>query len=193
MTLMPSFLKNNKFLKIFFCILMLIIIFDKFLIMLITSGYLYIKKLMKTNEKFNNLELNKFETGLQYSISNIYKNQKYNLGYYPSVKVDSRQNFFNNNKFLPECCNYYSDYSSDRGCPCITPEQQYYLQSRGTNRSDDSFISESNIKNIYFSPTNAFKGNSDKVFLNHDKYIEKPNTLNDLCMNTILLNIKEPI
>ena len=62
------------------------------------------------------------------------------------------------NKFLPECCFYYSDYSTDKGCPCITPEQQYYLQRRGLNRDKNCFLKETNdYANVFFSPTSVFK------------------------------------
>ena len=67
----------------------------------------------------------------------------------------------NDNKFLPECCLYNDQYSSDKGCPCITPEQQYYLQRRGINKHKDdifSYNSNNDYKNIYFSPSLGLKG-----------------------------------
>ena len=89
---------------------------------------------------------------------------------------------------------YYSHYSSDKGCPCITPEQQNYLQRRGTNRSSESFIHEFDLKNMFFSPTNTLKGNKDEIFLNHDTYIKKePEPLSDASKNYVfsILNLQE--
>ena len=89
---------------------------------------------------------------------------------------------------------YYSHYSSDKGCPCITPEQQNYLQRRGKNRSRESFIHEFDLKNIFFSPTNTFKGNKDEIFLKHDTYIKKdPEPLSDASKNYVfsILNVQE--
>ena len=85
-------------------------------------------------------------------------NPEFNLNSYPNVEVKPGQLFLQNNKFLPECCFYYSDYSTDKGCPCITPEQQYYLQRRGLNRDKNCFLKETNdYANLFFSPTLAFK------------------------------------
>ena len=41
--------------------------------------------------------------------------------------------FFYANKFDPSCCSTTS-YSGSNGCPCISPEQMEYLNSRAGNR-----------------------------------------------------------
>ena len=73
---------------------------------------------------------------------------------------------------MPECCFYNSEYSSSKGCPCITGDQQNYLSARGTNKSYISFIQNNNdYKNKYFSPTLAFQGANDPFKANDEKYI----------------------
>jgi hypothetical protein len=204
-------LPENKVFKIIFSIILLVIIFDKLVILDIISLYYGFQKFVlqneienpfelikkytnKNNENFNNLALNDYEENIVGSISEIYKKDKYNLGEYPNVEVKGGQELFKHNKFLPECCMYYSHYSSDKGCPCITPEQQNYLQRRGTNRSSESFIHEFDLKNMFFSPTNTLKGNKDEIFLNHDTYIKKePESLSDASKNYVfsILNLQE--
>ena len=204
-------LKESKVFKIFFCIGLLLIIFDKVIIHVLKSKYKEFKKLVlkndiespletikkytnKNSEKFNNLDLNNYEENMGESISKIFKQDKYNLGDYPNVEVKGGEELFKHNKYLPECCMYYSDYSSDKGCPCITPEQQNYLQRRGLNRSSDSFIHESDLKNMFFSPTNTLKGNKDEIFLTNNTYIKKdPEPLSDASKNDVysILNTLE--
>lgn len=206
--------RKSRVLKILFLIILIIIIFDKLLIMGCKTIYNIFEKFLyknkpessleqekkninKNNEEFNNLDLNKYnEKNLFGSISEIFKNEKYNLGHYPNVEIKPGQELFKDNKFLPQCCMYYSDYSNDRGCPCITPEQQHYLQRRGLNRSNDSFIREYDLKNIYFSPTNVFKNNKAEnkvdIFLKHDTYIKKnPEYLSDTSINYVLSILNE--
>jgi len=197
-------LRESLVFKIIFCIILLLIIFDKVIIYIFQKYILQnqignplevIKKYTnKNNENFNNLDLNNYQENTVNSISEIYKNNKYNLGNYPNVEVKGGQEVFKHNKFLPECCMYYSHYSSDRGCPCITPEQQNYLQRRGTNRTSESFIHEKDLKNMFFSPANTFKGNKDEIFLNLDIEIKKePEPLSDISKNYVfsILNLQE--
>ncbi len=204
-------LRESKVFKIIFSIILLLIIFDKLVILgMITLYYGFQKFILqkeiesplglikkytnKNSENFNNLYLNNYEENIVGSISEIYKKDKYNLGEYPNVEVKGGQELFKHNKFLPECCMYYSHYSSDKGCPCITPEQQNYLQRRGTNRSSESFIHESDLKNMFFSPTNTLKGIKDEIFLKHDTYIKKNSEpLSDASINNVLsiLNLQE--
>lgn len=101
---------------------------------------------------------------LKHNLANIFKTGDLNLKEYPNVRVYDDAEFFKDNKFLPECCMYYPDYSGDQGCPCITPEQQFFLKRRGGNRHASGFISGEKSANLYFSPTNAFKGRNDKLF-----------------------------
>lgn len=204
-------IRESKVLKIFFLIILLLIIFDKLLIFGMIKIYYSFQKIImqnevenplelikkytnKNNENFNNLNLNNYEENIVGSISEIYKKDKYNLGEYPNVEVKGGQELFKHNKFLPECCMYYSHYSSDKGCPCITPEQQNYLQRRGLNRSSESFIHEFDLKNMFFSPTNTFKCNKEEIFLKNKTYIEKePTQLSDVSKNYVIsiLNLQE--
>lgn len=199
-------LKKRILFKIIFFIILLLIVFNKVLIHGFQKFILqneiknplelintYIKK-KKNNENFNNLDFNNYQENIPSSISEIYKNDKYNLGKHPNIEVTGAQEVFKNNKFLPECCMYYSHYSSDKGCACITPEQQNYLQRRGTNRTHELFIHEKDLKNMFFSPTNTFKGNKDEIFLNFNIDIEKePEPLSDVSKNYVfsILNLQE--
>tara|TARA_B100000925_G_scaffold278838_1_gene248022 strand:- start:700 stop:1317 length:618 start_codon:yes stop_codon:yes gene_type:complete len=198
-------LKKRILFKIIFFIILLLIVFNKVLIhgfqKFIIQNEIknplelintYIKK--KNNENFNNLDFNNYQENIPSSISEIYKNDKYSVGKHPNIEVTGAQEVFKNNKFLPECCMYYSHYSSDKGCACITPEQQNYLQRRGTNRTHELFIHEKDLKNMFFSPTNTFKGNKDEIFLNFNIDIEKePEPLSDVSKNYVfsILNLQE--
>jgi len=107
-------------------------------------------------EKFTNFEPS---NNIPFHLGSIFKNGGMNFNEYPNVEINVNKPLFNNNKFLPECCLYNNEYSSDRGCPCITPEQQYYLQRRGVNKHKNDFIHDKNdYKNVFFSPTLALKG-----------------------------------
>lgn len=136
-----------------------IIIFSFFIIYLLFRtlfSYIIIQK-----ETFNNLKFTVFEPSgnIAYHFGNKFKNSHMNFKEYPNVEILPNKPFFNNNKFLPECCLYYNDYSSSKGCPCITPDQQYYLQRRGINRHESSLSQEGeSYKNIYYSPTLALNG-----------------------------------
>jgi hypothetical protein len=133
----------------------------KVLVILIIIIFIYFSTSICKKLSFNNFEtmMNyKSNKDLKNNLTSIFKNPELNLNEYPNVEVKPGQLFLQNNKFLPECCFYYNDYSTDKGCPCITPEQQYYLQRRGLNRDKNSFLKETNdYTNLYFSPTLAFK------------------------------------
>ena len=106
------------------------------------------------------------------SLSNVFKNPELNLQSYNNVKIDPTESLLQKNKFLPECCFYNSEYSTSKGCACITPQQQDYLRSRATNKSKSSFIQEStDYKNLYFSPTMALKGENKPFKKQEEKYI----------------------
>jgi hypothetical protein len=107
-------------------------------------------------ENFTNFEPS---NNLPFHLGSIFKHSATNFKDYPNVEIKPDKPLFSNNKFLPECCLYNSEYSSDRGCPCVTPEQQYYLQRRGVNKHKNDFIHDKNdYKNVFFSPTLAIKG-----------------------------------
>ena len=72
---------------------------------------------------------------LKYSGPNDwYKSLEGNSAPEPNKWVESgRLEFLADNKFDPKCCPSF--YSGDMGCPCISPEQMKYLNSRGGNRT----------------------------------------------------------
>ena len=189
---LPEKIRNNSFYKFLFYIFLLLVIFNQVIVYGIMSIYNKNQDDEETTENYKNLDTNtEFTDG---KISDIFKNNKYNLGEYPNVEILPGQQLFKHNKFLPECCMYYSDYSSDKGCPCITPEQQNYLQRRGLNRSTSSFVHSPALKNVYFSPTNTLKGVKNEIFLKHNTYINKtPPEMTGRAKNEVysLLNIQE--
>jgi len=63
-----------------------------------------------------------------------YKSLEGNVAPNPQEWVESgRLELFADNKFDAKCCPSF--YSGDMGCPCISPEQMKYLNSRGGNRT----------------------------------------------------------
>ena len=200
-----------NFFKIFLSIILLIIIFDKLFFFCILFIYYLIQKYIYKNKienpyytitNFLNFEINKESyKNLYYSnvptnsfqeLGAIFKNKELNFNEYPNVEIKAGQKLFQDNKFLPECCFYNNQYSSDKGCPCITPEQQYYLQYRGLNRHPNSFIQEKNdYKNLFFSPTMALKGekipfNKNNIYFQRD---EPP--LSDTSINQVFSLLNE--
>ena len=104
--------------------------------------------------------------------SNIFKNADLNLSSYNNVAINPAKPLLENNKFLPECCLYNSEYSTSKGCACITPTQQEYLRRRGTNKSASSFIqTDNNYTNLFFSPTLAIQGDPIPFNKNNTSYI----------------------
>jgi len=179
-------------------IIIFVLIFDRATMLLIL--YIYKKYWSKkenyinnnNNDNYNNIFVtNYFEPsnntiGL---LSKVFKHPELNLQSYTNVKIDPEKVLFEDNKFLPECCFYNSDYSSSKGCPCITGDQQKYLNTRGTNKSYISFIQDNtSYKNVYFSPTLAFQGHDSPFKTNDEKIItgyepltsEKKNEFNKL-------------
>ena len=194
---------KNKYMKFLVGIIIFVLIFDKFTIFVITGliyGYESYKNSHKNNDKNNDNNLENYNNFLSKSsvehyydntreLSKVFKHPELNYNSYNDVAIDPEKVFLQDNKFLPECCFYNSEYSTSKGCACITPEQQNYLLTRGTNKSQISFIEENNdYKNIYFSPTLAFQENKNP-FKKHDtNYIleypilpvEKKNEFNNL-------------
>tara|TARA_B100001175_G_C19454236_1_gene612930 strand:- start:146 stop:724 length:579 start_codon:yes stop_codon:yes gene_type:complete len=144
-----------------FQILLSIIIF---IIVFIIFYYLTQKCSNKKKESMKNFD----PSGSFYdSLESIFKHKNMNFNHYPYVEIKPDEPLFTNNKVLPECCIYNNEYSTDKGCPCITPDQQYYLQRRGINKHNDDLLLNQNMsinennhnyKNIYFSPSLALKG-----------------------------------
>jgi len=182
-----------KIMKVFVAIIIFVLIFDKltiFLIMGIIYGFQSYKN--KNLENYNNF-LSRSSNENYYDnireLSKVFKHPDLNFNSYNNVQIDPTKIFLQDNKFLPECCFYNTEYSTSKGCACISPEQQNYLLARGTNKSRISFIQENDdYKNIYFSPTSVLK-QSESQFVKHDaNYIidheplsvEKKNEFNNL-------------
>ena len=158
---------NNYVFKNNYIILIFMIIIAVFFIIYIL---LFLFNSINKIETYENL----FEptSNTVHNLSNVFKNPELNLQSYNNVKIDPGESLLQKNKFLPECCFYNSEYSTSKGCACITPQQQDYLRSRATNKSKSSFIQEStDYKNLYFSPTIALKGENSPFQKHDDKYI----------------------
>jgi hypothetical protein len=166
--------------KVFTFIIIFVLIFDKATILLVIYLYgLYSYWNPKNNENYTNNNNNALvstvfdhSNNTIASLSKVFKHPELNLKSYTNVKIDPTKVLFEDNKFLPECCFYNSEYSTSKGCPCITGDQQNYLNARGTNKSHISFIQTNNdYKNKFFSPTLAFQGADDPFKTNEEHYI----------------------
>jgi len=193
---------KSRIIKFLAAIVVFVLIFDKATILFIT--YIYYKYIIKNENKNENKENytnnNNNNNALESVIfepsnntiallSKVFEHPELNYKSYNNVKIDPTKVLFEENKFLPECCFYNSEYSSSKGCPCITSDQQYYLNMRGTNKSYMSVIQTNNdYKNKYFSPTLAFQGETDPFKAHDTKFItgyepltaEKKNEFNSL-------------
>lgn len=152
--------ESKDYLKIFLVIIIIIILLFSINFYFNKSTFSFCKFFCK-KENLENLNYVVFEpsSNIAHNLGQIFKNGSMNFNHYPYVEIQPSKPLFSNNKFLPECCLYYNEYSSDRGCPCITPDQQYYLQRRGINRHNSSILNdESSYKNIYYSHNLALKG-----------------------------------
>lgn len=122
--------------------------------------------------------------------------EKILAGNFKDIKLNTDELFFKDNKVLPKCCEYNPSYSTDKGCVCSTLEQEEYLKRNGLNKSynnnnnQDDDEKNININNLFFSPTQAFKG-EENVFNNvtnkdKNKYINKNDVFHsDLSKNII--------
>ena len=121
---------NNYVFKNNYIILIFMIIIAVFFIIYIL---LFLFNSINKIETYENL----FEptSNTVHNLSNVFKNPELNLQSYNNVKIDPGESLLQKNKFLPECCFYNSEYSTSKGCACITPQQQDYLRSRGSNKS----------------------------------------------------------
>jgi hypothetical protein len=171
-----------RIIKFITFITLFILIFDKAtMLLLLYLANRYRKHKQKKNENFNNNNNNNnnlvttiFEPSNNSVVllSKVFKHPELNYNSYNNIKIDPTKVLFEDNKFLPECCFYNSEYSSSKGCPCITGDQQNYLNTRGTNKSYTSFIQSNNdYKNKYFSPTLAYQGAVVPFKTNDDKFI----------------------
>lgn len=155
-----------------------VLIFDKLTLFVVFSLYYAITRyFIKAKESFTKLDYTNFDTSyntLYYNplYSHVFKNTGLNLKSYNNVAINPSKPLLENNKFLPECCLYNSEYSTSKGCACITPTQQEYLRRRGTNKSASSFIQEdTTYNNLFFSPTLAIKGDPIPFHKNDTTYI----------------------
>jgi hypothetical protein len=159
-------------------VILFVLIFDKLILFIIFPlYYAFTRYFIKAKESFTKLDYTNFDTSynnLYYNplYSNVFKNTGLNLKSYNNVAIDPAKPLLENNKFLPECCLYNSEYSTSKGCACITPTQQEYLRRRGTNKSASSFIQDnSSYNNLFFSPTLAIKGDPIPFNKNTTRYI----------------------
>ncbi len=188
---------KNKIMKVFIGIIIFVLIFDKFTIFVVMGliyGFVNYKNSHKHNstESYNNyLSSNSVQDYYDNitEMSKVFKHPELNFNSYNNIQIDPEKVFLQDNKFLPECCLYNTDYSTSKGCACISPEQQNYLLARGTNKSLTSFMQENNdYKNIYFSPTLALQENTSPFNTHATNYIvdyepinvEKNNEFNNL-------------
>jgi len=184
--------------KVVTFIIIFVLIFDKATILFVIYLYgLYSYWYPNTKENYTNnnaLVSTIFDhsNNTIASLSKVFKHPELNLKSYNNIKIDPTKVLFEDNKFLPECCFYNSEYSTSKGCPCITGDQQDYLSARGTNKSRISFIQTNNdYKNKFFSPTLAFQGADDPFKTNDEQFIidyeqlapEKKNEFNSLINN----------
>jgi hypothetical protein len=169
---------KHKLVKYAIIVIMFVLIFDKLtLFVLMYVSFLFKSLYVSHKELFTKLDYSNFDTSynnLYYNplYSQVFKNTGLNLKSYNNVAIDPRKPLLENNKFLPECCLYNSEYSTSKGCACITPTQQEYLRRRGTNKSASSFIQEdTTYNNLFFSPTLAIKGDPIPFNKNDTRYI----------------------
>jgi len=188
---------KNKIMKVFIGIIIFVLIFDK-LTIFVVMGLIYGFENYKNSHTHNSTEsYNNYlsSNSVQHyydnitELSKVFKHPELNLNSYNDVQIDPTKVFLQDNKFLPECCLYNTDYSTSKGCACISPEQQNYLLARGTNKALISFVQENtDYKNIYFSPTLALQKNASPYKTLDTNYIldyeplnvEKKNQFNSL-------------
>ena len=174
-----------KILKYGTLVILFVLFFDKLILLILSSLYYGYTKYFTNNkehftnnkERFTKLNYTSFDTSYNvpsYNIlySHVFKNPDLNLKSYNNVAIDPSKPLLDHNKFLPECCLYNSEYSTSKGCACITPTQQEYLRRRGTNKSESSFMqNNSNYTNLFFSPTLAIQGDPIPFNKNNTNYI----------------------
>ena len=151
---------KRKILKYGSLVILFVLIFDKLTLFILFSLYGVFKRYFaKSKEHFSTFDTSYNNLSYNPLYSNIFKNADLNLSSYNNVAINPAKPLLENNKFLPECCLYNSEYSTSKGCACITPTQQEYLRRRGTNKSASSFIqTDNNYTNLFFSPTLAIQG-----------------------------------
>lgn len=174
-----------KILKYGGLVILFVLIFEKLTLFILFSlysafNYYFINNkedFTNNKERFTKLNYDTFDTSYNvpsYNIlySHVFKNPDLNLKSYNNVAIDPSKPLLDHNKFLPECCLYNSEYSTSKGCACITPTQQEYLRRRGTNKSESSFMqNNSNYTNLFFSPTLAIQGDPIPFNKNNTNYI----------------------
>ena len=176
-----------KIIKVLIGIIVFVLIFDKLTLFVVMSIIHFFESYKNKNKNKNTEHYNNFLSSNSVEhyydniteLSKVFKHPELNFNYYNDVQIDPEKVFLQDNKFLPECCFYNSEYSTSKGCACITPDQENYLLARGTNKSHISFIQENDeYKNIYFSPTSVLKQNNDPFIKHTTNYIIDYPTLN---------------
>lgn len=169
--------KNSYVNKIILIIILLLIIFHKLIWYLIDKEFINKKKYDNLNnikqdkinktknnngnsiENFDNLsnKIIKMTNIDDNIITSIFKGD--NKIKKDKLNVNPNINIFKNNRFDPLCCIENNQYSSSNGCPCITFEQEFYLQNRGLNKTESMYnnINNPGYKNVLFSPSKQFK------------------------------------
>lgn len=196
-TLIIFFIILSILLSILISILLLFYyLFQKYNIKKNIQKYIFFKQENMQNFDASNVVANNY---LPHNLGNIFKHNNMNFNEYPYVEIKPNEPLFSNNKILPECCLYNNEYSTDKGCPCITPDQQYYLKRRGINKDKNNYNinlnnlnNDNNISNLYFSPSLAIKGEnfpfnpltSKKYNIN---YIGDPPEQSDASLNEFYL------
>ena len=140
-----AIIKDNIYAKILFVIIAFIIIFNQVLYKLILDSFNLSGEASEevteeetveeeteetSEEKYNGTLSEKTKEGFENIFNKLKKNRK-KFDVYPNIEEKPYHLIFHKNKFTPDCCVINYEYSSTGGCPCITPEQQYYLQYRG--------------------------------------------------------------
>ena len=164
---------KHKILKYGSLVILFVLIFDKLTLFILFSLYGVFKHYFaKSKEHFSTFDTSYNNLSYNPLYSNIFKNTDLNFNSYNNVAIDPSKPLLENNKFLPECCLYNSEYSTSKGCACITPTQQEYLRRRGTNKLASSFIqTDNNYTNLFFSPTLAIQGDPIPFNKNNTNYI----------------------
>jgi hypothetical protein len=165
--------QKNNIIKYGSYAIIFVLIFDKLTLFIIFSlYYAFTRYFIKSKEHFSSFDTSYNNLIYNPLYSHVFKNTGLNLTSYNNVAIDPAKPLLENNKFLPECCLYNSEYSTSKGCACITPTQQEYLRRRGTNKSPSSFIQDgTKYTNLFFSPTLAIKGDPIPFHKNDTTYI----------------------
>ena len=92
----------------------------------------------KNTEIINNLEnFVNDKRQLYETVEYLNPQKKVDLSKHPGGEESGTLAVLAHNKFSPHCCP--STYTSDRGCACLTKKQKKMFQTRGSNRTGESY------------------------------------------------------